>query len=324
MSLDILAIIWFLLWGLIWIIYFITDGYTLGAGMLTPFVAKDADEQQQIQESVGPFWSGNEVWLVTAGGVTFAAFPLVYATMFSSLYEALILLLGAIFFRSASLELMLESPNLKWQKLCKWTFCITSVLIALLLGVTFGNLFIGLPIGEHGYDGSFFGLLGRYQILVGVLFISMFFTSGSLWLQLKTDSQVATNSYIFAKVGSILTLILTSLVFLATLNASPEISSNYNNYPLLYIIPTLALVFGCLSVAYTFSKDISFAFGSICFQILFIVAFGLAGMFPNMLISSIDPIYSLTALNASATEPTLNYNISKFIVRRYIFIVISI
>ena len=122
MSLETLAIIWFLLWGLIWIIYFVTDGYALGAGMLTPFVAKDADEQQQIQESVGPFWSGNEVWLVTAGGVTFAAFPLVYAIMFSSLYEAFILLLGAIFFRSASLELMLESPSLKWRNLCKWTF----------------------------------------------------------------------------------------------------------------------------------------------------------------------------------------------------------
>ena len=196
---------------------------------------------------------------------------------------------------------MLDSIRFKWQNRCNWTLCTTSVLIALLLGVTFGNLFIGLPIGENGYMGSFFGLLGKYQILVGVLFVAMFFTSGALWLQLKTDSQVAVNSYKYAKIGSIATLILTSLVLLATLNASPEIASNYNNHPFLYTIPTLALLFGCLCVAYTFSGDTPFAFGSICFQILFIVAFGLAGMFPNMLISNIDPTYSLTALNASAT-----------------------
>ena len=117
MSHDMLAIIWFGLWGVIWTVYFILDGYALGNGMIFPFVTKDRQERNQLQEAIGPFWGGNEVWLITAGGATFVAFPVTYANMFSYLYTPLFLVLLALFARAAGLEFMHKDDSPIWQKL---------------------------------------------------------------------------------------------------------------------------------------------------------------------------------------------------------------
>ena len=159
MSHDTLAIIWFGLWGLIWTVYFILDGYTLGTGMLFPFIAKNRQERNQLQEAVGPFWGGNEVWLITAGGATFAAFPAVYADMFSFLYTSLFLVLISLFIRAIGLEFMHKDDNPLWQAACKWGFFSGSFLIAFLFGVTFANLYRGLLIGANGYEGNLFSLV---------------------------------------------------------------------------------------------------------------------------------------------------------------------
>ena len=306
MTLETLAAIWFLLWAVLWTVYFMTDGYTLGTGMLTPLVTKNKAQRKQMQEVIGPFWGGNEVWLITAGGATFAAFSNVYAKMFSSLYEALILLLACLFFRAIALELMHKDDNPKWQNFCKWCFGICSLLIAILLGVAFSNFYLGLDLGPNGYEGNFFSLLGMYPILGGVLFALFFLASGALWVQLKAEGEICKRSQSYAKVATVATLAISAIYLVATFNAAPVMPTNYNNYPILYAVPVLVLVFGILAVLFTFKKKIGYAFTMVCLQIASFSAFGFIGMFPNMLISRIDPeAYSLTIYNSANSETTL-------------------
>ena len=141
-----LVTIWFLLWTLLWAVYFILDGFDLGSGTLMPFLARNDTEKRYIYNASGPFWDGNEVWLITAGGVTFAAFPLAYATMFSALYAPLLILLFALIFRAAAFEFRNKVQSDGWRRL--WDICLVlgNFLPALLLGVAFANLFRGIPI----------------------------------------------------------------------------------------------------------------------------------------------------------------------------------
>lgn len=304
MGLETLAAIWFLLWGVLWTVYFITDGYTIGTGMLTPLVTKNKAERKQMQEVIGPFWGGNEVWLITAGGATFAAFPLVYANMFSSLYEALILLLACLFFRAISLELMHKDDNPKWQNFCKWCFGVTSLLIAILLGVAFSNFYLGLDLGPNGYEGNFFSLLGMYPVLGGLTFAALFLASGSFWVRIKAEGAIADRANDFAKIASVAGLGLLAIYMIGTFNAT-TLPDNYNEYPILYAVPVLSLVFGALAILMAFKKKAGLGFTFISLQIATFSAFGFIGMFPNMLISRIDPMYNLTAFNASGSEGTL-------------------
>ena len=304
MALETLATIWFLLWGVLWTVYFLTDAYTLGTGMLTPLITKNKAERKQMQEVIGPFWGGNEVWLITAGGATFAAFPLVYANMFSSLYEALILLLVCLFFRALSLELMHKEDNPTWQNFCKWCFGVTSLLIPVLLGVAFANFYVGLDLGPNGYEGNFFSLLGMYPILGGLTFVALFLASGSLWVQIKAEGEIADRAYGYSKIMSVVALGLLAIFMVATFNVT-TLANNYNENVILYAVPVLSLVSGALAIFMVLKKKIGWAFTFVCLEIATFSAFGFVGMFPNMLISRIDPMYSLTAFNGSGSQGTL-------------------
>jgi cytochrome bd ubiquinol oxidase subunit II len=304
MSHDTLAIIWFGLWGLIWTIYFILDGYTLGTGMLLPFTAKNRQERNQLQEAVGPFWGGNEVWLITAGGATFAAFPSVYADMFSFLYTPLFLVLIALFIRAVGLEFMHKDDNPIWQAACKWGFFAGSFLIAFLFGVTFANLYRGLMIGANGYEGNLFSLLNGYGILGGFLFVSLFLLSGSLWIQLKTSGQTAVRAYRISLVLAGVAPAMLSLFFLATVNQTPLLD-NYSEHPALWIVPILALAAMLSSAYFIFKKKIGYAFTSVCLTIFTKMAFGFIGMFPNMLPSRIDSSYSVSLFDAAGSKLNL-------------------
>ncbi|WP_379965223.1 cytochrome d ubiquinol oxidase subunit II [Ectobacillus sp. sgz5001026] len=304
MSHDMLAIIWFGLWGVIWTVYFVLDGYSLGTGMLFPFITKDRQERNQLQESIGPFWGGNEVWLITAGGATFAAFPVTYANMFSYLYTPLMLILFSLFFRAAGLEFMHKEESPKWQSTFKWAFAIGSFLIALLFGVAFANLYYGLLIGQNGYEGTLLSLLHPYGLLGGILFVAIFTLSGALWTILKTTGEVADRSYKIARPASMVSAILLAIFFVATANRT-KLFENSNQYPVLYLLPILAMLLSILAIWMVAKKKIGLAFTSVALTITMFMATGFAGMFPRMLPSRINDVFSTTLYNASGSQLTL-------------------
>ncbi|MGR4030569.1 cytochrome d ubiquinol oxidase subunit II, partial [Bacillus sp. ZZQ-131] len=259
MSHDMLAIIWFGLWGVIWTVYFILDGYALGNGMIFPFVTKDRQERNQLQEAIGPFWGGNEVWLITAGGATFAAFPVTYANMFSYLYTPLFLVLLALFARAAGLEFMHKDDSPIWQKTCKWAFAIGSFLIAFLFGVTFANLYYGLQIEKNGYEGNLLSLLNHYGILGGLFFTAIFVVSGALWVMIKTTGEVSDRAYKIARPFSMAAAIILAIFYVATANRT-NLFQNFTEYPVLFILPVLAMLMSVLALIMVYKHKIGLAF----------------------------------------------------------------
>lgn len=304
MSHDQLAVIWFGLWGLLWAVYFVLDGYTLGTGMLFPFLTKNKQERNQLQEAIGPFWGGNEVWLITAGGATFAAFPLTYANMFSYLYTPLMLILFALFFRATGLEFMHKDDSPKWQSSWKWAFTVSSFLIALLFGVAFANLFDGLLIGEAGYEGTLLSLLHPYGLLGGILFVVMFLLSGSLWVQLKTSGVVAQKAGKLTKSLVMTNAMVVAIFLVATANRTP-IFENYIVMPILWLLPLLALAASLSIIVFAMRKQIGLAFTAICTTIFMLMATGFVGMFPYMLPSKIDPAFGTTLYEAAGSQLNL-------------------
>ncbi|MFX3623738.1 MAG: cytochrome d ubiquinol oxidase subunit II [Ectobacillus sp.] len=320
MSHDTLAIIWFGLWGVIWTVYFVLDGYALGTGMIFPFVTKDRQERNQLQEAIGPFWGGNEVWLITAGGATFAAFPVTYANMFSYLYTPLMLILFALFFRAAGLEFMHKEEAPAWQKACKWAFTTGSFLIALLFGVAFANLYYGLLIGKNGYEGTLLSLLHPYGLLGGILFVALFVLSGALWIMIKTSGDVADRSYQIAKPAAMASAIILAIFYVATSNRT-NLFDNFTEYPILFILPALAMLLSVAAVILIIKKKIGLAFTSVCLTIAMFMATGFAGMFPRMLPSRIKDEYSTTLFEAAGSQ--LNLKIMFFVALIMVPIVIG-
>jgi cytochrome d ubiquinol oxidase subunit II len=186
-----LATLWFLLVGVLLTGYAILDGFDLGVGVLHLFVAKDDRERRVMLNAVGPVWDGNEVWLLTGGGALFAAFPAVYATVFSGMYLALMLLLAALIARAVSLEFRSKEPGARWRRFWDVAFAVGSFLPALLLGVALGNVMRGLPLSADGeFAGTFLGLLNPFSLLVGALSTAVFTLHGAVWLELKTEGEL--------------------------------------------------------------------------------------------------------------------------------------
>ena len=185
-----LQIVWFVLWSVLWAVYFMLDGFVLGSGMLQNFLGKNDTERRVIINTLGPVWDGNEVWLITAGGATFAAFPTTYALMFSYLYTALFLLLLALIVRGVSFEFRGKVGNTTWKAAWDRAILVSSFLPALLFGVAFGNIFAGLPMDAQGYHGTLLTLLNPYGLLTGALFVFLFLVHGALYLSVKTTGDL--------------------------------------------------------------------------------------------------------------------------------------
>ena len=300
-----LQTIWFLLWGILWAVYFMLDGFDLGLGTLMPFVAKTDTERRLVYRVMGPFWDGNEVWLITAGGVTFAAFPTTYAVMFSGLYSALMLILFALIIRGVSFAFRGEVSSPGWKRL--WDTCLTlgSFLPALLLGVAFANIFHGLPIDKDGiYQGTLFTLLNPYGLAGGVLFVLLFLVHGTLWLAVKSTGVLHERA---AKLAPRLwaALLVVAVIFLLASRRATFLYDNYLDKPVLFLIP-LITVAALIMVRVFISKGAWWrAWSASALTIVGTTLFGVVGLYPNLLPSSINPAYSLTAFNSSSSPLTL-------------------
>lgn len=300
-----LQIIWFFLWGLLWAAFFMTDGFDFGVGTIYPFIGKTDIERKTMISAIGPVWDGNEVWLITAGGVTFAAFPKVYATMFSVLYTPLMLILFALIIRGVSIEFrsQIESPG--WKKVWDTCFFIGSAAPALLFGVAFANIFMGLPIDKDGvYHGNLLSLLNPYGLLGGVLFLCLFIQHGALWLCVRTEGDLHDRAAKIAEKGWPVVLAMT-LVFVVASYFYTNLFKNYLAQPALFIV-ILAAVAALAGVRFFIKKQSYFmAWGASSLTIVLATFFGIIGMFPTLFGSNMDPAFALTAFNASSSPLTL-------------------
>lgn len=298
-----LETIWFVLWGVLWAVYFMLDGFDFGVGTLMPFMAKDENERRIFYNVQGPFWDGNEVWLITAGGVTFAAFPGTYAVMFSSLYSALMLVLFALILRGVTFEFRGKVESEGWRNIWDWCHFIGSAAPALLFGVAFANIFAGIPIDAQGvYQGNLLSLLNPYGLLGGVMFLVMFMYHGAIWLTVKTHGDLEQRAASVA--GKLwLPLVVLAVAFLIYTAFATNLYANYLAYPFLWILPLLAVAGLLLSRFSLSSPWKAWALSSL--MVVACTLFGVAGLFPNLLPSSIDPAASMTAFNSSSSPLTL-------------------
>ena len=304
---DMLAIIWFFLWCVIWGVYFALDSFSLGAGLLAPFIATDKVQRIQIQKAVGPFWGGNEVWLILAAGGTFAAFPLVFSKMFTFLYLPMMLLLIGLIARGISVEYLHKDENPQIQKIFTWGWFAGSLLTSLVLGVAFANLFKGLEIASGGvYKGNLHGLFSPYALIGGILCVLMSVTSGALWINFKTEGTIAAKAGDLAKKSCLIVFAL-ALVYLAYSFIGIEgFTTNYSALPALYLLPVLAIVAAALAIFFV-KKDRGFlAFCSNLLVLLFVVQSGLASIYPYMLKSSISLEYGIDIFEAAASHMSLS------------------
>ncbi|MCX8027339.1 MAG: cytochrome d ubiquinol oxidase subunit II [Thermodesulfovibrionales bacterium] len=297
-------IIWFILWGVLWAVYFMLDGFDFGIGILHNFIGKTDGEKRQIINTVGPVWDGNEVWLITAGGATFAAFPTTYALMFSYLYTPLLIILFALIFRGVAFEFRGKVEGQGWKNGWDIAIFLGSFIPALLFGVAFGNIFQGLPMDDKGYHGSLFTLLNPYGILTGLLFVLLFLMHGSLWLSIRTKGEVRVRATALSGKFWTLTLVI-AVVFLIYTYFATKLYDNYFNMPALFVLPLTAVISLVAIKPLTAKENFTGAFYASCVLIFSVVFTGVAGLFPNLIPSSISPEYSLTIFNTSSSVYTL-------------------
>ncbi len=300
-----LQTIWFFVWGLLWALFFVTDGFDFGIGTLYPFLGKKEEDKRAMINAMGPLWDGNQVWLITAGGVTFAAFPLFYAVMFSSLYSALMLILFALIIRGVSFEMRHQVDDPRWRKL--WDTCIFlgSFLPALLFGVAFANIFKGIPIDQNGvYHGTLFTLLNPYGLVGGLLFVMLFMVHGAIWLAFKTEGEIHDRAA-FTATALWPVLLVVAVAFLVYSWFATNLYANYMANRSLFVVVAVT-VLALLATRLFLAKGAFFkAWVASALTIMGAVFFGVVGLFPNLFPSSLDAKYSLTAFNASSSPLTL-------------------
>jgi cytochrome d ubiquinol oxidase subunit II len=297
-------ITWFILWGILWAVYFMLDGFDFGVGILYPFLARNEGGKGAVRRAIGPVWDGNEVWLITAGGATFAAFPAAYASMFSYLYSALLIILFALIFRGVALEFRAKGESSSWRKSWDIAFFLGSLVSAFLFGVAFGNIFRGLPIDAQGYHGTLFSLLNPYGLWTGLFFVLMFLIHGALWLALKIEGDLGARALRIVQTGWYFLLVV-MVIFLGWAVLSTRLADNFLRRPYWLVVPFLAVASLLLIKVASARKRIGRAFFASCAMIVLVTFTGIIGMFPDLIPSRLDPAYSLTAFNASSSPYTL-------------------
>ncbi len=297
--------IWFVLIGVLFTGYAMLDGFDLGVGALHLFTKEDA-ERRIMLNAIGPVWDGNEVWLVTAGGALFAAFPNVYATVFSGFYLAFMLLLASLIFRAVAIEFRSKQPMRWWRQTWDVSFAAGSVMSSLLIGVALGNLAWGIPIDDRGeFAGDFLGLLKPYPLLIGLTTVVLFMMHGAIYGVLKTEGQLHDKLRRWAMNCIIAFVICAVTTTMATLLYVPHIAARVREYPWLFSL-VLANMLAIANIPREFHHGRDWrAFLSSCATIItLMILFGL-NQFPNLVYSQPDPAHSLTAYNSASSPKTL-------------------
>jgi len=301
-----LADIWFVLFIAIVAAYLILDGFDMGVGILHLPLARTDTERRTMLNSIGPVWDGNEVWLVIAGGVLFACFPLVYASLFSGFYLALMLVLLVMILRTVALEFRSKEASPRWRSAWDTVFWAASVGLALLLGVAFGNVLSGVPIDADGnIHVSLIDLLTPFALLVGVATVAMFAAHGAIFLVMKTEGELQARIERVLPRLLVVFFVLNTLVVVAMVLFRQQITARYTQDIWPVVFPAGALV--ALVGAWWFIRRARLfeAFLSSSAMIALLIVSGAIGIYPNLLISTTDPAYSLTTTNAASADNTL-------------------
>jgi cytochrome d ubiquinol oxidase subunit II len=333
---EILKLIWWLFIAVLLAGFAIMDGQDMGVGTLLPFLGKSDEERRVMINAVAPHWDGNQVWLITGGGAIFAAWPMIYATAFSGFYWAMLLLLFALFFRPVGFDYRSKVESTAWRTSWDWLLFIGSVVPPIICGVAFGNLLQGVPFYLDAnlrsfYTGNLFGLLNPFGLLCGVISLCMIVTQGANYLVLKSvgslQERARRSAVIFGVLFSVLFVAAGCWVwfgiggYTVTSAIDPNMLpnpltktvavtdgawlQNFKNYPVLWILPVLAVAGSVISAVFISGKKAGLAIVSSSVSIIGTVLTPLVAMFPFLLPSSTNPNSSLTVWDCTSSQLTL-------------------
>jgi cytochrome d ubiquinol oxidase subunit II len=334
---EILKLIWWLFVGVLLIGFAITDGMDMGVGNLLPFVGKSDDERRLMINTVGPHWDGNQVWLITAGGAIFAAWPAVYAAAFSGFYIAMLLVLFALFFRPVGFDYRSKLGDARWRNAWDWGLFIGGAVPSLVFGVAFGNLLLGVPFHldellRPYYTGSFIELLNPFGLLAGVVSFSLITMHGGIWIQMRTSGVLTervkvwilwtgiTAMAAFALAGVWLVTAIDGLAIVSqpALDALPNPLAktvevmpgawlvNYGTYPVTLLFPTLGFVGIILTIMMSRAERPGWGFFTSSLAITGVIMTAGISLFPFIMPSSTDLGSSLTVWDAPSSHLTLS------------------
>ena len=296
-----LNVLWFILVAVLFTGFFFLEGFDYGVGMLLPFIGKNDVERRIVINTIGPFWDGNEVWMITAGGALFAAFPHVYATMFSGFYMALFLMLVGLILRGVAIEFRSKDESSQWRSAWDWMICIGSTLPALLWGVAVTNLIQGIPINaKMQYVGSFFDLLSPYTLVGGIAFLLVFLFHGALFLTLRVEGELIER----VRRSAVTIGLLAAVAFLVLVGLT------YTNTDLFKSVLASTALLGAVVVfvigyVLLWMKKFGWAFAMSGLAIVFTTVAFFSGLFPRIMVSSLNPMWNLTIYNSSSSVYTL-------------------
>ena len=335
MDYEVLRLIWWVLIGVLFIGFAILDGYDLGTANLLPFMSNNDTERRIMINAVAPHWDGNQVWLVTAGGALFAAWPIVYATAFSGFYWAMILVLFALLIRPMAFDYRSKLTHTQWRNAWDWGLFVSGIVPSVVFGVAFGNLFVGFEFQldefmRSSFNESFFHLLNPFSLLCGVVSAAMLTMQGSVWQKMRSGEPIRHRATSVARCAALLTIVafagagfwiahMDGYLITSTINTSAPSSpfdktvilepgawlNNYVLYPKMIIAPVLGFL-GCLGVLFfsgTKLDGLTFTCSSLA-QAGIIMTAGFS-LFPFVLTSSFNPTYSLTMWDSTSSQMTL-------------------
>jgi cytochrome d ubiquinol oxidase subunit II len=296
---------WYLLIGVLLVGYAVLDGFDLGVGVWSLFVRSE-EERRVYFHAIGPVWDGNEVWLLTAGGALFAAFPMVYATVFSGFYLPFMLLVVALIFRAVAIEFygQIEAPG--WRRIWGWAFGVGSLVPSILFGVAFGNILRGIPMdARHDFAGSFWALLNPYALLLGLLSLAMFLMHGAAYMTLKTGGSLRDQMHQRAIAGWVAVAVLYVPATLFTVIVSPFLFQGLAANRLFYLaLAPLIIAIPCVPAALN-ARKYGWAFVASAVTMASMIAMAGVSLYPRLAPCRTDPLLSLTIYNAVSTPRTL-------------------